>query len=174
VRSPSEFLILVLCGYLYFGISDDIEAFQNRMGLFFFILSLFGFSTLTSLNVFASERILFVRERANGYYSPITYFAAKVNVLRSLNQVIFDIIPLRVLPPIIMGLIIYPMVGLVSGWREFGAFVLVIVFFNLTASALCLFIGIVFQESGVANLVGSLVMLFSLLFAGLLLNHGSL
>ena len=73
-----------------------------------------------------------------------------------------------------MGLIIYPMVGLVSGWREFGAFVLVIVLFNLTASALCLFIGIVFQETGVANLVGSLVMLFSLLFAGLLLNHGIL
>jgi hypothetical protein len=71
-------LILVLCGYLYFGISNDIEAFQNRMGLFFFILALFGFSTLTSLNIFASERILFVRERANGYYSPITYFTAKV------------------------------------------------------------------------------------------------
>jgi ABC-2 type transporter len=48
------------------------------MGLFFFILALFGFSTLTSLNIFATERILFVRERANGYYSPITYFAAKV------------------------------------------------------------------------------------------------
>jgi hypothetical protein len=72
-------LIIVLCGYLYFGISNDIEAFQNRMGLFFFILALFGFSTLTSLNIFASERILFVRERANGYYSPITYFASKVS-----------------------------------------------------------------------------------------------
>ena len=73
-------LIVVLCGYLYFGINNDIEAFQNRMGLFFFILALFGFSTLTSLNIFASERILFVRERANGYYSPITYFTAKVRL----------------------------------------------------------------------------------------------
>jgi ATP-binding cassette, subfamily G (WHITE), member 2 len=69
---------VVMCGYLYFGISDDIEAFQNRMGLFFFILALFGFSTLTSLNIFASERILFVRERANGYYSPFIYFLSKV------------------------------------------------------------------------------------------------
>jgi hypothetical protein len=75
--------MIVLCGYLYWQISDDIEAFQNRMGLFFFILALFGFSTLTSLNIFASERILFVRERANGYYSPITYFAAKVLPLPS-------------------------------------------------------------------------------------------
>src|SRR5271154_3901799 len=72
-----------------------------------------------------------------------------------------------------MGLIIYPMVGLVSGWSEFGSFLLVLVLFNLTSAALCLFIGIVFQETGVANLIGSLVMLFSLLFAGLLLNHGT-
>src|SRR5271169_5690232 len=79
VSQPCVMLIVVLCGYLYFGISNDIEAFQNRMGLFFFILALFGFSTLTSLNIFASERILFVRERANGYYSPITYFASKVS-----------------------------------------------------------------------------------------------
>jgi ribose/xylose/arabinose/galactoside ABC-type transport system permease subunit len=71
-----------------------------------------------------------------------------------------------------MGVIIYPMVGLVSGWSEFFSFLLVLVLFNLTSAALCLFIGIVFQESGVANLIGSLVMLFSLLFAGLLLNHG--
>ena len=68
----------MLCGYLYFDLGDDIEAFQNRLGLFFFVLALFGFGTLTSLNIFANERILFVRERANGYYAPITYFAAKV------------------------------------------------------------------------------------------------
>src|SRR5579859_4354110 len=84
----------------------------------------------------------------------------------------FDIIPLRVLPPIVMGMIIYPMAGLVSGWSEFWSFILILVLFNLTSAALCLFIGIIFEEAGIANLIGSLVMLFSLLFAGLLLNHG--
>lgn len=57
---------------------NDIPGFQNRMGLFFFVLALFGFSCLTSLEVFAKERILFMRERSNGYYSPFTYFTAKV------------------------------------------------------------------------------------------------
>ena len=85
---------------------------------------------------------------------------------------IFDIIPLRVLPPLLMGLIIYPTVGLVPGVSEFFAFLLVLILFNLTSAAMCLFIGIVFEEPGVASLIGSLVMLFSLLFAGLLLNHG--
>lgn len=158
-------LLAVLSGFLFYGLTDDIKGFQNRLGLFFFVLALFGFSTLTSLTVFSSERLLFVRERANGYYSPITYFAAKV---------VFDIVPLRLIPPIIMGAIIYPMSGLTPEWPSFFKFILILILFNLAAAAICLFIGIVFKDGGVANLIGSLVMLFSLLFAGLLLNHDAI
>ncbi|KAI1621483.1 ATP-binding cassette, subfamily G, member 2 [Exophiala viscosa] len=154
-------LLAVLSGWLFYGITDDIGGFQNRLGLFFFLLALFGFSTLTSLNVFSSERLIFVRERANGYYSPITYF---------LSKVIFDIVPLRLIPPIIMGIIIYPMSGLLPKWGTFFTFILILVLFNLAAAAICLTIGIIFKDGAVANLIGSLVMLFSLLFAGLLLN----
>ncbi|KAI0905656.1 hypothetical protein F4824DRAFT_399407 [Ustulina deusta] len=158
-------VLAVLSGYLFYGLTDDIPGFQNRLGLFFFLLALFGFSTLTSLNVFASERLLFVRERANGYYSPITYFVAKV---------LFDIIPLRIIPPILMGAIIYPMTGLIPDAPHFFIFMLTLVLFNLAAAAICFFIGIVCKDGGVANLIGSLVMLFSLLFAGLLLNHNKI
>jgi ABC-type multidrug transport system ATPase subunit len=158
-------LLAVLSGYLFYGMTDDIKGFQNRLGLFFFILALFGFSTLTSLTVFSSERLLFVRERANGYYHPIAYFASKV---------VFDIVPLRLIPPIIMGAIVYPMTGLLPEWPAFFKFIAILVLFNLAAAAICLFIGIVFKDGGVANLIGSLVMLFSLLFAGLLLNHDAI
>ena len=158
-------LLAVLSGFLFYGLTDDIKGFQNRLGLFFFVLALFGFSTLTTLTVFSSERLIFVRERANGYYSPITYFAAKV---------VFDIVPLRLIPPIIMGAIVYPMSGLTPAWGGFFKFILILVLFNLAAAAICLFIGIIFKDAGVANLIGSLVMLFSLLFAGLLLNHDAI
>lgn len=158
-------VLAVLSGYLFYGLTDDIAGFQNRLGLFFFLLALFGFSTLTSLNVFASERLLFVRERANGYYSPITYFTAKI---------LFDIIPLRIIPPILMGAIIYPMTGLIPDAPHFFTFMLTLVLFNLAAAAICFFIGIVCKDGSVANLIGSLVMLFSLLFAGLLLNHNKI
>ncbi|KAK8072722.1 ABC-2 type transporter [Apiospora saccharicola] len=158
-------LLAVLSGFLFYGLTDDIPGFQNRLGLFFFLLALFGFSTLTSLNVFASERLLIVRERANGYYTPITYFAAKV---------LFDVVPLRIIPPILMGIIIYPMTGLVADAQHFFTFILILVLFNMAAAAICLFIGIVCKDGSVANLVGSLVMLFSLLFAGLLLNHDAI
>ncbi|KAF9976915.1 hypothetical protein BGZ73_007532 [Actinomortierella ambigua] len=155
----------LLCGALFFKVTNDIPGFQNRMGVFFFMCSLFGFSCLSILPSFAHERILFVRERANGYYSPFTYFTTKV---------LFDIVPLRVVPPMLMGLIVYSMVGLVEGWKEFGKFFLVLVLFNFTASGLCLMMGIMFETLGVANLMSSLIMLFSMLFGGLLLNKESI
>jgi ABC-type multidrug transport system ATPase subunit len=158
-------VLAVFLGFLFFNLTDDIKGFQNRLGLFFFLLALFGFSTLTTLAVFANERLLFMRERAKGYYSPVSYFAAKV---------IFDIVPLRLIPPLIMGAIVYPMTGLIATWPQFLYFILFLVLFNLAAAAICLFIGIIFKNPGVANLLGSLVMLFSLLFSGFLLNHDSI
>jgi ABC-type multidrug transport system ATPase subunit len=158
-------VLAVFLGFLFYGLTDDIAGFQNRLGLFFFLLALFGFSTLTTLYVFTSERLLFVRERAKGYYSPLSYFAAKV---------IFDIIPLRLVPPLIMGAIVYPMTGLIPQWPEFLKFIMFLVLFNLAAAGICLFIGILLSNGGVANLIGSLVMLFSLLFSGFLLNKNSI
>src|SRR5947209_15565542 len=72
-----------------------------------------------------------------------------------------------------MGVIIYHMVGLVDGTAEIFKFLLVLVLFNLTAASICLCIGIVFKEIGVASLLSSLIMLFSMLFGGLFLNKGS-
>ncbi|OBZ84945.1 putative ATP-dependent permease [Choanephora cucurbitarum] len=158
-------VLALICGGLFYQVSNTIAGFQNRMGLFFFFEALLGFMCLTSLQVFSTERILFIRERANGYYSPGTYFFAKV---------LFDIIPLRVVPPLMMGLISYYMVGLVEGIPEFFKFLLVLVLFNLTAAALCLAIGVVFKNLSMANLLSVLVMLFSMLFAGLLLNKDSM
>jgi ABC-type multidrug transport system ATPase subunit len=158
-------VLAVFLGFLFYGLTDDIKGFQNRLGLFIFVLALFGFGTLTILTVFGPERLLFTRERAKGYYSPISYFAAKV---------IFDIIPLRLIPPIILGVIVYPMTGLVPTWGQFFIFILFLVLFNLAAAAIFLFIGIVFTNNGVASLFGVLVMLFSLLFSGFLLNKDSI
>ncbi|CAG8472928.1 5641_t:CDS:10 [Diversispora eburnea] len=139
--------LALLCGALFYKVTNDIAGFQNRMGVLFFMCALFGFGCLSSLHVFAAERIIFVKERANGYYSPITYFSSKVLV-----------------PPILMGVIIYHMVGLVNGVPEFFKFLLVLILFNLTAASICLCIGILFKEVSVASLLSSLIMLFSMLF----------
>ncbi|KAK0538875.1 FAD-dependent urate hydroxylase [Tilletia horrida] len=155
-------VLALFCGFLYHGLTNDIAGFQDRLGVFFFILALFGFSTLTSLGIFANERALFVRERANGYYSPVTFFIAKT---------FFDILPLRIIPPFLFGGVSYFLIGLIPGVPEFWKFILALVLFSLATSSAVFFISVAIKDTGVANLVGSLMMLFSLLFAGLLINR---
>ncbi|QRV74844.1 ATP-dependent permease [Ceratobasidium sp. AG-Ba] len=154
-----------LCALFYAGVTNDIPGFQNRLGLFFFALALFGFSCLSILGIFANERLLFMRERSNGYYSTLTYFSSKV---------LFDILPLRVVPPLVFGGLVYGLVGLVPEVSTFWKFMLTLVLFNLTTASVVLFISVVVAQTSVASLVGTLVMLFNLLFTGLLINRDSI
>ncbi|KAI0671808.1 hypothetical protein C8Q78DRAFT_972196 [Trametes maxima] len=160
----SAIAIAVICGFFFQNITNDIAGFQNRLGVFFFTLALFGFSCLSSLNLFANERILFMRERANGYYSSFTYFASKI---------LFDILPLRVVPPLVFGGIIYGWIGLVPEVAIFWKFMLTLVLFNLTTASVILLLSIAFASTSVSSLVGTLIMLFNLLFTGLLINRKS-
>ncbi|TPX66990.1 hypothetical protein SpCBS45565_g04130 [Spizellomyces sp. 'palustris'] len=160
-------VVVAIClGLLFWKVDLSLSGFQNRMGVLFFVCSVFGFGCLSSMQVFASERLIFMRERANGYYSPVTYFMSKV---------LFDLIPLRVIPPILLGLISYHMIGLRADNIFFLLrFLLVLVLFNLTAAACCLAISIIISDSGVATLVATLVMLFEMLFGGMLLNKATI
>ena len=89
-------------------------------------------------------------------------------------QIMFDIIPLRVIPPIVLGCICYPMIGLQNDMSAVLRFLLVLVLFNVTSAACCLCISIVFSDQGVASLLATLIMLFEMLFGGLLLNKATM
>ncbi|KAI0244735.1 FAD-dependent urate hydroxylase [Massospora cicadina] len=154
----SQFAILsqraftnLLCGVVYYQVADDIKGCQNRIGLFFFIC-------------LPSERILFMRERANGYYHPVVYFGAKV---------LFDLVPLRVVPPLLLGVVVYPLVGLNPGLDHFGLFLAALVLFNLTVASFCLLVGIVVKDLSLANLLTSVILLISMIFSGPFLRSAS-
>lgn len=161
---------------LYRHLTNDIPGFQNRFGLFFFVLTFFAFLCLTLLSAMASERDLFARERANGYYATAPYFASRV---------LFDVLPLRVLPPFLFGGLVYLFVDLNPSRTVFwhmnlvlGAYrtrgVLMAVLFSLASSSCVLLISVAIAHMGVANLTAMLTMLFSMLFAGLLINSDQL
>ncbi|CUM63291.1 uncharacterized protein PRCAT00000862001 [Priceomyces carsonii] len=160
-----SFLVGSFCGYLYYDAAYDISGFQNRLGLFFFILALFGFSALTGLHSFSSERIIFIRERANNYYNPFSYY---------LSKILCDVLPLRVLPPIILISVVYPLVGLSMQHNGFLKCILILVLFNLAVSIEVLIVGILIGDPGTSTMIGVLVLLFSLLFAGLFVNSKDL
>lgn len=72
----------------------------------------------------------------------------------------FDIIPLRVIPPFILGSIVYGLAGLNPEVASFWKFIMILVLFNLAASSIVLFLSVAVADAGVANLLGSLVMLY--------------
>ncbi|KAI3653144.1 hypothetical protein MP228_002569 [Amoeboaphelidium protococcarum] len=159
-------LLAVLSGLLFWQVRDDLGGFQNRLGVFFFILAVFGFSSLSSLEVFSKERALFVRERSAGFYGVGVYFITKI---------IFDILPLRVIPPVLLGAISYYMIGLTPAAYTFCKFLLVLVLFNLTAAGICLVIAVLCgNHLSLANLIAVMWMLFSMLFGGFLLNKDNI
>ena len=155
---------VVLCGLLFWHVTNDLAGFQNRLGCLFFMCALLAFGSLSSLELFSEERLLFVRERANGYYYPSAFFFAKI---------LFDLFPLRIIPSLILGVISYFMVGFSYHLSDFLRFLLVLVLFNMVAAAMCLLVATACKRLAMANLVAILVMLFSMLFGGFLLNKGA-
>jgi ABC-type multidrug transport system ATPase subunit len=159
-------ILAFVLGVLFWQVENTLAGFQNRLGIFFFIFSIFGFGCLSSLEIFARERILFIRERANGFYSVSVYFASKL---------MFDIVPLRIIPPIILGSLSYFMIGLNPTFLHFAKFILVIVLFNLTAASMCLVVAVSLANSlAIANLATVMLLLFNMLFCGFLLNKENL
>ncbi|KAG9091130.1 hypothetical protein FRC06_000699 [Ceratobasidium sp. 370] len=105
----------IFTGGLYFHVKTTISGFQNRG-------SLLAFSSLSALYNLVEVRALFTRERAGGYYSPAAWLASRV---------LFDVVPLRVLPTIVMATITYWMVGLSPDAARFFKALLVLVLFAL-------------------------------------------
>jgi ABC-type multidrug transport system ATPase subunit/ABC-type multidrug transport system permease subunit len=166
---PAHFLsgliMGILLGLIYYQLGNNIAACQNRMGSIFFMCSLLAFGAMSSLELFITERSIFVRERANGYYRPTAYFISKT---------LFDIIPLRIIPPIIMGSIAYWLIGLRTEFTHFLWFLLIMVLFNIVSGALCIAIGAIAPSVASGNVTATLFILASSLFSGFLLNKDSI
>ncbi|GMM54940.1 putative ATP-dependent permease [Maudiozyma humilis] len=154
-------LLSLFLGTLYYELTIDISGFQNRMGLFFFVLTYFGFVTFTGLSSFSLERLIFLKERSNNYYTPLAYYASKV---------LSDVLPLRVIPPILMVIVVYPLAGLNMGDSAFVKCALILVLFNLCVSLEILAIGILVESLNNSIILSVLVLLASILFSGLFIN----
>jgi ABC-type multidrug transport system permease subunit len=157
-------LLAILIGTIYWHVTDDIPGTQNRAGSLFFMIALLSFGSMSSIDTFFQERPLFVRERANGMYRTSAYFLAKATC---------DLVPMRVVPPIILGTISYFMIGLRSGIDHFLYMLLILVLVCLVAGTMCLVISAFTPSLSLGNLVAILLLLFFMLFGGFLVNKSS-
>ncbi|KAG0197462.1 hypothetical protein BGX28_009059 [Mortierella sp. GBA30] len=155
----------VFIGGLYFKVPMNLAGFQNRAGSLFFMLALLGFSSISALGAFTDSRTLFIKERSNGYYPPMPFI---------ISTLLFDLIPLRILPSLFLGCISYFMIGLSPVVETFFKFLLILVLFNVATAMFCLVIAAGVRTTGVASLASSIVMLFMMLFGGFLINSSNI
>ena len=107
------------------------------------------------------ERVLLWRERYAGYYSTGPYF---------LSKLIVDLIPFRIMPPILYSSVAYWMVGLQPDFSRFLIFTGMLILTNMLAGSSVMIISAMSADVGQANLVGVLYFIYTLLFGGLLMN----
>ncbi|KAF9936023.1 hypothetical protein BGZ67_002753 [Mortierella alpina] len=155
----------IFIGGLYFQVPTNLAGFQNRAGSLFFMLALLGFSSISALGAFTETRTLFVKERSNGYYPPMPFI---------ISTLLFDLVPLRILPSLFLGCISYFMIGLSPVAQTFLKFLLTLVLFNVATALFCLVIAAGVRTTGIASLASSIVMLFMMLFGGFMINSGKI
>ncbi|KDN41179.1 hypothetical protein RSAG8_07593, partial [Rhizoctonia solani AG-8 WAC10335] len=142
----------VFTGGLYFKVGVSISGFQNRVGSLFFMGSLLAFSSLSALYNLVEIRPLFARERAGGYYSPAAWLVSRV---------LFDVVPLRIIPTVVLACITYWMVGLSPEAARFFKALLALVLYALAMTLFNFLLASSFRNGGVAkgNEVGSGLMI---------------
>ena len=149
--------VAVCLGVVFAHAGVDTPGIQDRLGSLFFMLLYLSFMALGSLPVWRDERLLFLHERAAGAYGTAAYFSAVV---------LFDILPLRVVPPLFF-LLSYFMIGLRQGcWLCLVRFAGSLILSCVAASSLCMLIGILAPSNATANVIGSLILLSTALLGG--------
>jgi ABC-type multidrug transport system ATPase subunit/ABC-type multidrug transport system permease subunit len=93
-------------GGLFYHLGMDLKGAENRMGVLFFVVLYFSIISMSSIGTIVSDKEIFLRDRAAGLYTVEPYFASKV---------ICDLLPLRLLPPMLFSLIVYPLCSLHHG-----------------------------------------------------------
>ncbi|XP_051515164.1 broad substrate specificity ATP-binding cassette transporter ABCG2-like isoform X2 [Myxocyprinus asiaticus] len=154
------FLALIV-GVIFFGVQQNSSGIQNRMGALFFITTNQCFSSVSSAELFITERKLFVHEYISGYYRVSVYF---------LSKILSDILTLRTIPGIIFSCVAYWMIGLKATAEAFFIFLFSIILVSYTATSMTLAISADQTVVAIANIFMTISFVFMMIFSGLLVN----
>lgn len=155
----------ILVGAIFFQLSFTSVGVQNRMGATFFALAFMAFTSLTTVDLLMEERRVVVREIRAGYYSSAPYLLSKLTL---------DGMMLRVIPAILFWIPFYYMAGLRSGAAYASTYLFTLVAFNCTIGALSMAVTVGSSTAGQASFFMNFTLLFSLAFAGFLVNIDSI
>ncbi|KAK1791452.1 hypothetical protein P4O66_013463, partial [Electrophorus voltai] len=156
----------ILVGLIYYQIPHTLpEALQNRTGAFFFLVINMVFGNLSAVELFISDRVLFIHENSSGYYRTSVYF---------LSKVFADLIPNRILPVFIFSAIPYFMMALKPKVEAFFLFCLTMSLISLAAVSLAFLVSTSVGSFAMANILIALPFVFMMVFGGFLVNLNSM
>jgi len=155
----------VFCGGLYYQTGITIAGFQSRVGCLFFLGALVAFSSLSALYNIVEIRPLFLRERSNSYYSPTAWL---------LSRFLFDVVPLRIIPTIIVSTVTYWMAGLAHDAAHYFKFLFILVLYTLVMTLFNFLLGTLFYNGGIAILISALSALYQMTYAGFFVHLTSI
>ncbi|XP_059165208.1 broad substrate specificity ATP-binding cassette transporter ABCG2-like isoform X2 [Physella acuta] len=157
----------IIIGAIYWQLKASAEpsSFKDRSGVIFFLIMNQLFFNMSAVEVFIKERKIFMHENVSGFYRVSVYFLVKI---------LFDMIPLRMVPVIVLSCIVYWSVGLHSGADYFFLFMLCLFLTTMAAAALCFLLSSIVQIFAVAQLLLALCYVLMMLLGGFLINFESI
>jgi len=84
---------------------------------------------------------------------------------------LFELLPMRAIPPMLLGTLAYWLIGFSSDINKFFLFLAVLLLVNLVATSICLAISTVVPSISAGNLISVILMLFFLMFGGFLVSN---
>jgi ATP-binding cassette, subfamily G (WHITE), member 2 len=151
----------LLMSTVYSRMDHATPGIQNRFSGFFFVILYLSLVSLSSIPVWQSERGLFLRERSAGLYNTPAYVVTAVTA---------DLLFMRMIPPLILGLIAYPLMGLRAGAMHQAVFCVALMLCNVAAAAMNMAIGAACSSTSSANMLGSIAVMVNVLFGGFLMS----
>ncbi|XP_073134108.1 ABC transporter G family member 25-like [Henckelia pumila] len=145
----------LLAGFMWWH--SDYHDIQDRLGLLFFFSIFWGvFPSFNAVFAFPQERAIFVKERASGMYTLLSYFMARIT----------GDLPMELILPTLFLCIAYWMTGLKPELSSFLLTVLVLLGYVLVSQGLGLALGALIMDSKKASTVVTVTMLAFVLTGG--------
>ncbi|XP_067850614.1 broad substrate specificity ATP-binding cassette transporter ABCG2 [Heptranchias perlo] len=154
-------LLGLIMGAIFFGVKNDMIGIQNRAGAMFFMNTNQCFSSLSAIELFVTEKKIFIHEYISGYYRTAAYFIAKLLV---------DLIPMRTIPTMLFTIVSYFLIGLKLEVGAFFIAMLTLIQVSITATSLGLAVATGQSIVAVANLIITFLFVLMVIFSGLLVN----
>uniref|UniRef100_A0A7M4F2Z8 ATP-binding cassette sub-family G member 2-like n=1 Tax=Crocodylus porosus TaxID=8502 RepID=A0A7M4F2Z8_CROPO len=151
----------IIIGAIFAGVKNDASGIQNRVGALFFLTTNQCMNSITTIELFVTEKKIFIHEYVSGYYRVSAYFFSKI---------LADLIPMRTLPSIIFTCINYFMIGFKPTAQAFFTLMITLILVAYTASSMALAIATGQNVVTVANLLINICFVFMIIFSGLLVN----